>query len=178
MTPDTLITAEILAGLDKCPFCGEVSEQYVCDSQKIFGCGSGFTEGVPASEGAEQSCLVQHENTTLRARVKELEAVVNDPEALWANWLRGTVKLPSGIGDVRKIQELENQERGPLLTKIQRLVEAGDFSQKTLRRFDTSLLDTSNMNQYNPAAIEGLTVGDLWKVDQAITNWTKAKEGL
>ena len=51
----------------------------------------------------------------LNGRVKELEAVVNDPEALWANWLRETVKLPAGIGDVRQYQE-----------HIQRLVEAGD----------------------------------------------------
>jgi hypothetical protein len=47
--------------------------------------------------------------------VKELEAVANDPHALWANWLRGTVKLPAGIGDVRQYQE-----------RIQRLVEAGN----------------------------------------------------
>lgn len=38
-------------------------------------------------------------------RIKQLEAVVNDPEVLWSNWLRGTVKLPSGIGDVRQYQE-------------------------------------------------------------------------
>ena len=41
----------------------------------------------------------------LRQRIKQLEAVVNDPEALWTNWLRGTVKLPSGIGDVRQYQD-------------------------------------------------------------------------
>ena len=51
----------------------------------------------------------------LNGRVKELEAVVNDPEALWANWLRGTVKLPAGIGDVRQYQD-----------RIHRLVENGD----------------------------------------------------
>ena len=41
----------------------------------------------------------------LRQRIKQLEAVVNDPEALWTNWLRGDVKLPAGIGDVRQYQE-------------------------------------------------------------------------
>ena len=50
----------------------------------------------------------------LRQRIKQLEAVVNDPEALWTNWLRGTVKLPSGIGDVRQYQ-----------AHIQRLEECG-----------------------------------------------------
>ena len=51
----------------------------------------------------------------LRQRIKQLEAVVNDPHALWANWLRGDVKLPAGIGDVRQYQD-----------RIQRLEEAGD----------------------------------------------------
>jgi hypothetical protein len=38
-------------------------------------------------------------------RIKLLEAVTNDPHALWANWLRGSVALPVGIGDVREYQE-------------------------------------------------------------------------
>ena len=37
-------------------------------------------------------------------RIKRLEAVVNDPHALWTNWLRGDVKLPAGMGDVRQYQ--------------------------------------------------------------------------
>ena len=57
----------------------------------------------------------------LQGRVKELDAVVNDPEALWANWLRGTVKLPAGIGDVRQYEE-----------RIQRLVENGDIAIENL----------------------------------------------
>jgi hypothetical protein len=38
-------------------------------------------------------------------RIKRLEAVTNDPHALWANWLRGSVALPAGIGDVRQYQD-------------------------------------------------------------------------
>ncbi len=38
-------------------------------------------------------------------RIKLLEAVTNDPHALWANWLRGSVALPVGIGDVREYQD-------------------------------------------------------------------------
>jgi cell division septum initiation protein DivIVA len=38
-------------------------------------------------------------------RIKQLEAVTNDPHALWANWLRGSVTLPVGIGDVRQYQD-------------------------------------------------------------------------
>ena len=52
----------------------------------------------------------------LEDRIKRLEAVTNDPHALWANWLRGTVTLPVGIGDVREYQE-----------RIKRLEEAGDM---------------------------------------------------
>jgi hypothetical protein len=48
-------------------------------------------------------------------RIKLLEAVTNNPHALWANWLRGSVTLPVGIGDVREYQE-----------RIKRLEEAGD----------------------------------------------------
>ena len=55
------------------------------------------------------------ERDAAEKRIKRLEAVVNDPHALWANWLRGDVKLPVGIGDVREYQE-----------RIKRLEEAGD----------------------------------------------------
>jgi len=37
--------------------------------------------------------------------IVRLQAVTNDPHALWANWLRGSVALPVGIGDVREYQE-------------------------------------------------------------------------
>lgn len=45
------------------------------------------------------------ERDAAEKRVNRLEAVVNDPHALWANWLRGDVKLPAGIGDVRQYQD-------------------------------------------------------------------------
>ena len=45
------------------------------------------------------------ERDAAEKRIKRLEAVVNDPHALWANWLRGDVKLPEGIGDVRQYQD-------------------------------------------------------------------------
>ena len=56
-------------------------------------------------EGAEEA----------KQRIKRLEAVTNDPHALWANWLRGSVTLPVGIGDVRQYQD-----------RIKRLEEALD----------------------------------------------------
>ena len=63
-----------------------------------------------------QQQLLDEENLRLQDRIKRLEAVTNDPHALWANWLRGTVTLPVGIGDVREYQE-----------RIKRLEEAGDM---------------------------------------------------
>ena len=48
---------------------------------------------------------LQEGNERQRQRIKRLEAVVNDPHALWTNWLRGDVKLPVGIGDVREYQD-------------------------------------------------------------------------
>ena len=65
--------------------------------------------------GESQRKVVQREVPKLLARIKRLEAVVNDPESLWTNWLRGDVKLPVGIGDVRQYQD-----------HIKRLEEAGD----------------------------------------------------
>jgi hypothetical protein len=53
--------------------------------------------------------------------IVRLQAVTNDPHALWANWLRGSVALPVGIGDVRQYQE-----------RIKRLEEAGDKMAESL----------------------------------------------
>jgi hypothetical protein len=49
--------------------------------------------------------------------IVRLQAVVNDPHALWANWLRGSVALPVGIGDVRKYED-----------RIKRLEEGGGLA--------------------------------------------------
>jgi hypothetical protein len=53
----------------------------------------------------KQQQLLEEENLRLQDRIKMLESVSNDPHALWANWLRGSVTLPVGIGDVREHQE-------------------------------------------------------------------------
>ncbi len=48
--------------------------------------------------------LERHLNAANELIVR-LQAVTNDPHALWANWLRGSVTLPVGIGDVRQYQD-------------------------------------------------------------------------
>lgn len=71
-------------------------------------------------EKAERKGLIV-EVATLRTANKALveqlaacKAVVEDPAALWANWLRGTVKLPAGIGDVRQLVERVKRLEGAL----------------------------------------------------------------
>jgi predicted nucleic acid-binding Zn-ribbon protein len=48
---------------------------------------------------------LERELNAANERIKRLEAVTNDPHALWVNWLRGSVALPVGIGDVREYQD-------------------------------------------------------------------------
>jgi hypothetical protein len=50
-------------------------------------------------------CDIERELHAANERIKRLEAVTNDPHALWVNWLRGSVTLPVGIGDVREYQD-------------------------------------------------------------------------
>jgi hypothetical protein len=65
--------------------------------------------------------------------IVRLQAITNDPHALWINWLRGSVGLPVGIGDVRQYQN-----------RIKRLEEAGD---ELLRDND----DIANINRWRKA---------------------------
>jgi len=64
---------------------------------------------------SEFARTLERELNAANERIKLLEAVTNDPHVLWVNWLRGSVTLPVGIGDVREYQE-----------RIKRLEEAGD----------------------------------------------------
>jgi hypothetical protein len=54
---------------------------------------------------ASECAKLELELNVANDRIKQLELVINDPHALWLNWLRGTVTLPVGIGDVRQYQE-------------------------------------------------------------------------
>ena len=56
-------------------------------------------------EVLDWSHQLERELNEANDRIKRLEAVTNDPHALWVNWLRGSVTLPVGIGDVREYQE-------------------------------------------------------------------------
>jgi hypothetical protein len=62
------------------------------------------------------SMKLERELNAANELIVRLQAVTNDPHALWANWLRGSVALPVGIGDVRQYQD-----------RIKRLEEALDL---------------------------------------------------
>ena len=117
---------------DKCPFCespimvhgGNLlrSEDggfatYECKSSRDVQ----WSDPQWSRSGQTEVCrireimLLGRQLNAANERIKRLEAVTNDPHALWANWLRGSVALPVGIGDVREYQE-----------RIKRLEEAGD----------------------------------------------------
>lgn len=104
MTPDTIITAELLAGLTKCPFCG--AQRLHCTKTELtLECGTYMRLGMRADRMRGGGCMEQ-EIETLRARVLELEEagdslqkrlriwsnlcgkrfVVGDEEAI-ANWI-------------------------------------------------------------------------------------------
>ena len=65
---------------------------------------------------AAECAKMEKELTECDDLIRRLEDVVYDPHALWTNWLRGDVKLPVGIGDVREYQD-----------RIKQLEEAGDM---------------------------------------------------
>jgi hypothetical protein len=90
--------------------------------------------------------LERHLNAANELIVR-LQAVTNDPYALWVNWLRGSVALPVGIGDVREYQE-----------RIKRLEEAGD-----------ALCENSNPSRWDSPA-------DAARKLTEQSNWNKAKE--
>jgi len=71
ITHDTIITAEILAGLDKCPFCG-AGLLHKTKSEATLEFGSYQRIGSRAENHRGIGCY-EHENETLHARVKELE---------------------------------------------------------------------------------------------------------
>jgi hypothetical protein len=54
---------------------------------------------------AEFARILERELNAANELIVRLQAVTNDPHALWLNWLRGTVTLPVGIGDVRQYQD-------------------------------------------------------------------------
>jgi hypothetical protein len=74
---------------------------------------------------AEFARTLERELNAANELIVRLQAVTNDPHALWVNWLRGSVALPAGIGDVREYQE-----------RIKRLEEGGDEAIYKTNLFD------------------------------------------
>ena len=83
------------------------------------------------------------EKAKLENYVMRLEAVTNDPHALWTNWLRGDVKLPVGIGDVRQYQE-----------RIKRLEELGNELRECARQLGWTSSDDSRWIERAESAVK------------------------
>jgi len=78
-----------------------------------------------AAVPSEFARTLERELNAANAIIVRLQAVTNDPHVLWANWLRGSVTLPVGIGDVREYQD-----------RIKRLEDAGDEAIYKTNLFD------------------------------------------
>ena len=75
ITPSTIITAELLAGLDKCPFCGDQPKPEWKTGIHWYMCGTMINPGFQQATWRSDQTLkcAEAERETLRARVKELE---------------------------------------------------------------------------------------------------------
>ena len=123
-------------------------------------------------------------------RIKRLEAVTNDPHALWANWLRGSVALPVGIGDVREYQDrikrLEEWKESALEVErewdanaIATLLGAklGESQRKVIQREVPLLLERIKRLEEAGDALEAwLRDERLNAVQYTVSKWRKAKE--
>ena len=78
-------------------------------------------------------CIVRQRDM-LAERVRQLEAVVTDPHALWTNWLRGDIQLPAGIGDIRECSEKMKRFRSRWLSAHQELRRTEDRVERAEER--------------------------------------------
>ena len=72
ITPDTIITSELLAGLEKCPFCG--AEVFSAMERAVqFQCWTNLYCGQPPESFESVTCRTRQRDN-LRDRVAELES--------------------------------------------------------------------------------------------------------
>lgn len=114
ITPSTIITAELLASLDKCPFCGTDEASYRSNTQRFFKCGSWAEVG---SHPVQSNALHFCQNRQLRARVQELEETNKSLHSLMVSGEKRGVEKATDQWSQR-VKELES--------KVKRLTEAGD----------------------------------------------------
>jgi hypothetical protein len=115
---------------------------------------------------------LKKENDALKDRIKRLEAVTNDPHALWANWLLGTVALPDGIGDVRqyqaRIKRLE--DRIDLLMSanadVARIAGERDKAEKRVLYLETALRRIANTDYRGNRSTESQIAFEALKESQ------------
>lgn len=119
---------------EKCPKCG--ANNGGDGWEFVYDCGSYFDDQESFNENKGECVLRQRDqlaaeleairaaSAALVERVHAAEAVLTSPHALWSNWLRGTVKLPAGIGDIRECSEKMKRFRSRWLAAHQELRKA------------------------------------------------------
>lgn len=138
---------------DRCPRCGAGTLRYNKMEQLMrYSCRSTVSED--GYLWMSDACLISQRDK-LAARVKELE----DESADY-------IKLNADL----------KAENANLAARVKELEEAGDAMRKALDRFDGRGMDNSVLREWDPAEIEGLTVGDLWRAAFAAVRWDKTKE--
>lgn len=115
MNPETIITAEIISGLDECPFCEAAPYRVALEkSCAQFRCVTALHVGAPAGAGRTYLCQ-RREAENLRVRVKELETTNSTLHNLMASAeKRGVEKATEEFR--ARIVELESK-----LTEVEEL---------------------------------------------------------
>lgn len=107
------------AGRMVCPFCtAEPKGDWGTSDTPWFTCGTMIHRDRRSRADQTDQCVEAElklvtsklcdavaEIASLKEQVTVLKAVAEDPHTLWTNWLRGTVKLPAGIGDIRQSED-------------------------------------------------------------------------
>ena len=130
---------------DTCPRCGRPFRALIPSVGIQFECAtialpvSGHAEGLPCvmrqrDQLAAELQTLRTANAALVERVHAAEAVLTDPHALWANWLRGAVRLPSGIGDIRECSEKMKRFRSRWIAAHHELRKAEDSIERAEER--------------------------------------------
>ena len=117
ITPETIITAELLSGITSCPFCG-AKEMQGSEDYKSFECHKVIYIGDQVSAPERPYNCLESENTTIRARVSELEAKLTEVEELHAFELSPAMVQARNDQLNEKVRDLE--------AKVKRISDVGD----------------------------------------------------
>ena len=124
---------------------------------------------------SEFARTLERELNAANELIVRLQAVTNDPHALWVNWLRGSVTLPVGIGDVREYQDrIKRLEEDLMDAKNQYAVLVADVALYEDRADRVKQLETEN----DEMRADLLLWGDSLRLQQRINRLEEENEAL